>query len=178
VKKKVTKKRKKEKKENNGGRYFCPCKNESNPLVSERMMATRVLLAAMCLASASAFMAPASLKLFSPSAVSQRSALAPSLRQVHCRIKRTHKHVQAESTQLATRCKTISSSLCSWAMTMVDCGSAGCCGPFLMQTAYSLTHEPGHEGTARARGTRNHECVCADAFVCECVRLMILNSNP
>ena len=135
------KKRKNEKKENNGGHQeiFVPAKQQSL-VVSERMMATRFLLAAMCLASASAFMAPASLKLFSPSAVSQRSALAPSLRQVHCRITQTHIHVQADSTQLAIRGKTISSSLCSWAMTMVDCGSAGSCGPLLMETAYSHTH--------------------------------------
>jgi len=45
------------------------------------MSASRILLAAMCLTTASAFMAPASLKLGSPSAIAGRCALAPALRQ-------------------------------------------------------------------------------------------------
>lgn len=47
------------------------------------MAALRTLVvAAMCLGTASAFMAPAALKLGSPSAVSARCALAPALRTV------------------------------------------------------------------------------------------------
>ena len=52
----------------------------SRPTIT--MSASRILLAAMCLTTASAFMAPASLKLGSPSAIAGRCALAPALRQV------------------------------------------------------------------------------------------------
>lgn len=45
------------------------------------MAARFLLVAAMCVATASAFTSPAALKLFTPSAVSGRCALAPSLRQ-------------------------------------------------------------------------------------------------